>query len=264
MAWHCKNDGYYYGNVPVSYYPDADGLENCDQIYYILKGKGWTTNAICGLLTCVALECGYNPWKWEGSMGYDRMHNLYAVEHDEGEWGDPANWPDYYGYGIVQWTPASYMNDRYHREHPNDPRPNKYISNPNAVNIPGYGPNFKDAPGSTYDGYAQTIFLDAYGGDQQYYDSYNYYGHLCPTYDDFKVSTLPASDLCETWTQNFERAAGSYDPDKRAIRQTLANALWNNYNGKPVLPPDTPGGGGGGFPAWLILKWRQANLNRRW
>ena len=256
MGWHCKNQGGYRANTPVDYYPDSDGFENCDQIYYILKAKGWTTNAICGLLTCLAIECEYNPWKWEGSMGYDRMHSLDAAVNDDGHWGDPDTWPNYYGYGIVQWTPACANNTYYGTA-------NKYINNPNAVNIPGYGPNFKDEPGNPYDGYAQTVFLADYGGTGQYYNSGQYYGNLCPTYDSYKISTQPADYLCETWTQNFERAAGTYDPARRAIRQALAAELWNVYNGKPVLPPDLPSGAS--FPVWLLLWWRQANMNNgRW
>lgn len=252
MGWHCKNTGYYFGNNPVQYYPDPDGLENCDQIYYILKNSGWTTNAICGLLTCIGLESGYNPWKWEGESpgGYYILPTQYAANHDDGSHNG------YYGYGLVQWTPASYENVYA-------PGRNKYQCNPNAVNIPGYGPNFQQEPGSAYDGYAQIVFLDQHGDDgNDYYNSGGYYGNLAPDYADFKVSTAAASDLCETWVANFERPQNP--SDRRPQRQALAAAFYNNYNGKPVLPPDLPPAARG-IPVWLLLKWRQANMKKgRW
>ena len=255
MGWHCKATGGYTTSVPVYNYPDSDGLDNCDQIYYILKNRGWSTNAFCGLITCIAFESGYNPWCWEGS-GYSRFADQTAANNDQ--IGIPATDVSYYGYGLVQWTPASYGNIRYKQIHGTEP--NKYQVNPYAINIPGYGPNFNSAPGSLYDGYAQMIYLDDYGWVGQYYDSGNYYGHLEPTYAGFKISTRPASDLCETWTQNFERADGTYDPAKRAKRQALATELYNHYNGKPVLQPDYPPGAG--FPVWLLFKMRDLNFGK--
>ena len=243
MGWHCKASGYYWSNTPVFHYPDADGLENCDQIYYILRNQGWTTNAICGLITCIAFESGYNPWKWQGSI-------IPTTSNYNGATGNK-------GYGLVQWDPGSYENYDDTPLHQN-----KYIDNPNSINIPGYGPNLADQTGSLYDGYAQMIFLDTHGSDQNdYYNSHNYYGNLCPTYASYKASTYPAEYLCETWTQNFERAQGTYDPDTRTKRQALAVELWNYYNGKPVLPPDTPGGGGS-FPVWLLFKMKDNNFGK--
>lgn len=252
MGWHCKNTGYYWSNNPVTYYPDADGLENCDQIYYILKGKGWTTNAICGLLTCISLESGFNPWKWEGSNpgGYALFSNQTDANNDQLN----ATSPDYYGYGLVQWTPASYSNVRYYND--NGVHPNKYQTNPYATSIPGYGPNFNAQPGSIYDGYAQIVYLDNYGYVGQYSHPGGYYSDIAPTFSAFKSSTAAASDLCETWVVNFERPTNP--ADRRSQRQALATELYNHYNGKPVLPPDTPG-----LPVWLLFKFRENNFGRK-
>ena len=55
---------------------------------YILKGlgnKGYTKNAICGMLGNMQSESSINPGRWEG----DRVG------------GDAAG----HGYGLVQWTP---------------------------------------------------------------------------------------------------------------------------------------------------------------
>ena len=154
----------------------------------------------------------------------------------------------------MQWTPGSYLNTQnFHK--------NKYIDNPTSIHVHGYGPNFADRVGSYFEGYAQIVWLDSHGSDQgDYYPSGNYYGNLEPTYAGYKISTYQARDLCETWTQNFERAGGSYDPARRAIRQTLADALWNRYNGMPVIPPDKPPGN----LAWLLFYMKAMNFGKGW
>lgn len=256
MGWHCKNTGTYTTNSPVYNYPDADGLDNCDQIYYILRGKGWSTNAIVGLMTCIAFESGYNPWCWEGS-GYSRFADQTDANNDQ--LGVPDADVSFYGYGLVQWTPASYENVKYYQMH--GEKPNKYQENPYSIHVPGYGPNFNSQPGSAYDGYAQMIYLDSHGGDGQYYNLYHtYYSNLEPTYSGYKISQELATDLCETWTQNFERADGSLDPAKRVQRQALAAELWNRYNGMPVIAPDKPKT----FPVWLLFYLRQMNFGKGW
>lgn len=242
MGWHCKATYDYTTSTPVYNYPDAYGLDNCDQIYYILRSKGWSTNAICGLITCIGFESGYNPWRWQGDV-------LPTTATYNGAAGNK-------GYGLVQWDPGSYENYADTPLHQN-----KYIDNPTSIHIPGYGPNFADQVGSYYEGYAQIVWLDAHGSDQgDYYSSGNYYGSLEPTYAGYKISTYPADYLCETWTQNFERAGGTYDPDKRQKRQALAAELWNRYNGMPVIAPDKPKT----FPVWLLFYLRQINFGKGW
>ena len=243
MGWHCKASGYYKDDNVMVNYPDPDGFDNCDQIFYILKQLGWTTNAIVGLIVCIGFESGYNPWKWEGSIIPTTVDYNLATGNK--------------GYGLVQWDPGSWANTDDYPLHQN-----KYIDNPNSIHIRGYGPNLADRPGSLFDGYAQMIFLDSHGDDQNdYYSSGNYYGELAPDFSDYKVSTYPARFLCETWTQNFERAAGSYDPTKRAQRQALADSLYNHYYNAPVLSPDLP-------PwndfAWLLFYMRELNFGKGW
>lgn len=244
MAWHCDPSAVF-DDGTVYHRPTATGMDNCEQIYYILKQYNWTTNAICGLLTCIGFESGYNPWLWEGST-------IPTTANYKGSTGNK-------GYGLVQWTPGSYLNTQnYHK--------NKYIDNPWTTTMPGYGPNFADQTGSLFDGYAQTVFLathawsiDGTQSNADYYDGYHtYYSGLAPTFADYIISTAAAHDLCETWTQNFERASGSLDPTKRARRQTLADYLWNHFNGLPVVSPDTPG-----LPVWMLFKMRDNNFGKR-
>ena len=242
MAWHCKNTGGYTTGTPVYNYPASpEGTENVLQMYYLLSSLGWTVNAICGFVTCVAFESGYNPWRWEANHIFTEA----GVDLD--------NYPGSYGYGLVQWTPASYMNAAYYSLR--GERPNKYINNPASTGIAGYGPNYSDVPGSQFDGYAQLVYLDSDGWRQQYFTDGTYYGNIAPTFSQFKASTAAASDLCETWVCDFERPANP--GTNRVYRQALATELYNWLSNEPVLPPDTPGPR---FPVWLLLKWRQDNI----
>jgi hypothetical protein len=62
---------------------------NAQYILDYLTGKGWTKNAVCGMLGNMQTESTINPGIWQG---------LNA--------GDTSG-----GYGLVQWTPASkYIN----------------------------------------------------------------------------------------------------------------------------------------------------------
>lgn len=58
---------------------------NATYIYNYFKLRGWTTNAICGMLGNLQAESSLNPGRWQSEL----------VGNREG------------GYGIVQWTPAS-------------------------------------------------------------------------------------------------------------------------------------------------------------
>ena len=118
MTWHAKAKGAY---AEAS----SEAKDNALEIYGILAARGWTINAVCGLLGNMGHESGYNPWRWQS----DRLG---------ASTGSP--WTNK-GYGLVQFTPAS-----------------KYINN--ARGISGYGPNFSDKTGLASDGYAQIIYVD--------------------------------------------------------------------------------------------------------
>jgi hypothetical protein len=64
---------------------DAEMAVNANYIYSYLTGKGWTKNAIAGILGNMQSESSINPNRWEGDII-----------------GNTQN-----GYGLVQWTPAT-------------------------------------------------------------------------------------------------------------------------------------------------------------
>lgn len=121
MSWHAKAVGSYVRS-------SEEAKENARLIWGILGNRGWTVEAVSGLLGNMDRESGYNPWRWQG----DKIGSSSG-----------APWTNK-GYGLTQFTPA-----------------NKYIGN--AKEIPGYGPNFSDKAGKESDGYAQIIYLDEYG-----------------------------------------------------------------------------------------------------
>lgn len=64
---------------------DAEMTVNANYIYSFLNGKGWSKNAIAGILGNMQSESSINPNRWQS----DNIGNLSG------------------GYGLVQWTPAT-------------------------------------------------------------------------------------------------------------------------------------------------------------
>lgn len=157
-SWHAKTSGGYARN-------SAEALDNANMVYAILRGQGWTLNAICGVLGNMGAESGYNPWRWQGE--------LIGVST-----GSP--WRNK-GYGLVQFTPAS-----------------KYIDDARAKAFPGYGPNFSDKVGNVNDGYAQLMFVDGYA-------DYITTSAYPLSYAQFKVSEANPGYLAKAWLYNYER-----------------------------------------------------------
>lgn len=156
----------------------AEAEWNATLIYYYLTQKGWTVNAICGLLGNIGHESGYNPWRWQG----DKVPS-------KDEWSGLQR-----GYGLVQFTP-----------------PSKYIGNSTAMLFEGYGPNFSDSSGTEWDGYAQLQFVnDNVDGGYIKTDDYPY------TFKQFKESTVAAGTLARAWMHNYERPASYSTEDVRA------------------------------------------------
>lgn len=71
-----------YGGYALS---STEAKNNIELIWGILRDKGWTDAAVCGLLANVYAESSLNPWRWQGDK----------VNVNDG------------GYGLFQYTPAS-------------------------------------------------------------------------------------------------------------------------------------------------------------
>ena len=214
MSWHAKKYGAYTRD-------STEAIENANQIYGILSKRGWTINAVCGLLGNIGAESSYNPWRWQS----DDPLNSWDK--------DTISNSAYHGYGLVQWTPAG-----------------SYIDN--AKSYSGYAPNYNDKAGSPSDGIAQITYMDDGGGG--YYPTSGY----PETYDEFKSSTKSPSYLAAAFCYNYERPA---DPiGTMPARQDNANYWWTVLDGTDPPDPDQPGptpdDNGSSMPLWFYLKRR--------
>lgn len=164
MGWHTKvSGGYSIGT--------DEATDNAQEIRSILVSeRGWSLNAVCGLLGNISAESGMNPWRWQSD----------AVGNSDG-----SPWTSK-GYGLTQFTPAS-----------------KYINSSYAQSYEGYGPNFSDKTGNINDGNAQIIFVDEHA-DYYAVDAYPL------KYEEFKKSTESPSYLAGAWLYNYERPADPF------------------------------------------------------
>lgn len=65
---------------------EEEALNNCRVFWSYFKGKGWSLNAVSGILGNAWYESTVNPNRWQG----------------DDPWHQP---PDRWGFGLVQWTP---------------------------------------------------------------------------------------------------------------------------------------------------------------
>lgn len=65
---------------------EEEALNNCRVFWSYFKAKGWSLNAVCGILGNAWYESTVNPNRWQG----------------DDPWHQP---PDQWGFGLVQWTP---------------------------------------------------------------------------------------------------------------------------------------------------------------
>lgn len=65
---------------------EEEALNNCKVFWSYFKAKGWSLNAVCGILGNTWYESTVNPNRWQG----------------DDPWHQP---PDQWGFGLVQWTP---------------------------------------------------------------------------------------------------------------------------------------------------------------
>lgn len=194
MSWNCK---------PVGAYARTsnEAQENALEIYSVLYYRGWTLEAVCGMLGNVEAESGYNPWRWQNDSVL--------------EVGSPRiNYQNSHAYGLCQWDPAG-----------------KYINNGSGYS--GYGPNYSNQSGSLNDGYAQMCYLDE---QADYYSTANY-----PlSYAQYKTATISnysIAYLTRAWFYNFER--GTWSSVRETAADYWYTVLSGNPPPQPPIP--TPG-----------------------
>ena len=198
-----------------------EAFGNAMMTWGVLHKKGWTLNAVCGVLGNIHSESGYNPWRWEG----DDVRST-------SNYNSPRK-----GYGLPQFTETNIHNSV------------KYIDDPRAKKLYGFGPNFTDREGSQNDGTAQLLFIDAYA---DYYIN-SKYGHNV-TYEEYKVSEADSGYLAVVWLSNYERPAEEQYWATMSTRRENAQYWYNRLNG--LEPPDVPIGGDTKrkLPLWMWIR----------
>lgn len=182
MAWHCKATGGYARTSTEAY-------DNAVAAWSIMRNRGWSLLAFCGMWGNVQSESSYNPWRWQGDV-------VLPV-------GDPRiYYQNSHAYGLCQWDAAS-----------------KYIDG--GTGYAGYGPNFSDRAGALTDGNAQLAFLDDTAvSSGQYFPNPNYNYQI--SYANYKLMTYPEYSYeyaARAWFHNYER--GTWDNGR-----TVACQYW--------------------------------------
>lgn len=72
----------------------AEMEHNAGNVHLFFKNKGWTDNAIAGMLGNMQVESEINPGAWQ-------------------EWTPPSEGVERWGYGLVQWDPYTKYSNWY-------------------------------------------------------------------------------------------------------------------------------------------------------
>lgn len=174
---------------------------NAKEIYAYLAARGWTLNAVAGVLGNIWAESGMNPWRWQDDI-------VRATT------GSP--WYDI-GYGFFQITNAGI-----------------YINMAQAKAHEYYGPNFSNKTGKSTDGITQLYVVD-----NNLYGGYIMKSSYPLSFSAFKASTASPSYLAAAWLVNFERPQDQSDAVK-VYRGDLANYFYNLLSGSDPDPDPTP------------------------
>lgn len=191
----------------------SEATSNAKEVYSYLHYRGWTVNAVAGILGNIWAESGLNPWRWQmTSKGKERVCSTKDYP-----------WKGI-GYGFFQFTPAD-----------------TYIQLVGAQTNLYYGPNFSDRAGKSTDGLAQLYVIDKNltGG---YIETSAY-----PlSHSEFKASTSSPSYLAAAWLKNFERA-GDMSQSVLEYRGSLANYFYEILTGVTPTPDPEPEPSGGEY-----------------
>lgn len=206
--------------------PSAEQLSNANIIRSFFIDKGWTIEAICGMLGCMQGESTINP-------AYIEETNRFRLPHSANNLSDVPNsvmknfFKEYYqdtrrGYaiGLVQWDGYTNYNGQQQQ---------KLVSYAMRNNI------------VWYDGWTQLYRIH---GEQQY--DHNNQQHIffntvrvngIPyNFDNYPYATDTPENLARAWTWGYERNAGGegYRP---------ANARWfydyfTDPDAPAIIPPE--------------------------
>lgn len=218
----------------------TEGTANALEMNGFMNGNSYDLAAQAAVIACCCHEGALNPWRW----GLDA----------------PPGSVSYQGYGLFQYTEYT-----------------KYVGSPDAVNLPGYGPNMSVSvitPGARpEDGWAQMQFMEN-GSSGWFPDIWRYSWSSTDYPAEYAAyqglisrwgtnGQVPQSvfkninvieDAVMAWLGGFE---GPLNPGYYSSALALARGdVWNLISGD--TPPDPPGPGPSGrkrkMPLWMYLK----------
>lgn len=201
MTWYAKPKGAYAIDST-----EAQG--NMDEIRNLCSSRGWSLEAICGMLGNMVNESGLNPWRWQS---------------------DRVNYSN--GYGLPQFTPASgYFND--YGVGTEGYAPNRSTSTTTS----GASPS---------DGYAQITVIDEDKAgkflNRQSYCSYWDISSCYPLSAYRQVTDLYTATV--GWLFNYEFPA-DHSQSVANTRYQSAVTCYQYLSGHDPSPPDPPTPGG--------------------
>ena len=201
MTWYAKPKGAYAID-------SAEAQGNMDEIRNLCSSRGWSLEAICGMLGNMVNESGLNPWRWQS---------------------DRVNYSN--GYGLPQFTPASgYFND--YGVGTEGYAPNRSTSTTTS----GASPS---------DGYAQIIVIDEDKAgkflNRQSYCSYWDISSCYPLSAYKQVTDLYTATV--GWLFNYEFPT-DHSQSVANTRYQSAVTCYQYLSGHDPNPPDPPTPGG--------------------
>ena len=197
MTWYAKPSGAYAID-------STEARGNMDEIRNLCASRGWSLEAICGMLGNMVNESGLNPWRWQS---------------------DRVNYSN--GYGLPQFTPASgYFND--YGVGTEGYAPNRSTSTTTS----GASPS---------DGYAQIIVIDVDKAgkflNRQSYCSYWDISTCYPLSAYKQVGDLYTATV--GWLFNYEFPA-DHSQSVADARYQSAVSCYQYLSGHDPNPPDPP------------------------
>lgn len=92
-GWYVELNVYWRTTDVRIYDPSPQQVHNMNLVYDYFISRGWTANAIAGMLGNMMVESTVNPWRFQ---------------HSSLDWSDPAAIiADQGGMGLTQWTPCN-------------------------------------------------------------------------------------------------------------------------------------------------------------
>lgn len=205
------------------YLTQSEMTNNAHCVAGYFLAKGWTANAIAGMLGNMQRECTLNPAFLEEYLPFPF---------------------DGLGTGLVQWTPAE---DRYH-----DPNPLRLVFNALGYNYDNDWVDGNKQCDALYAEYQEYAGEQHRGIEKQWYENFpSVPSQFSMKWTDYIHSYEDVGYLATVFVYCYERAGVV------ALEERVANARrWYEVikNDSPYLPPQVSTDKKHGMPVWMMIR----------